>query len=73
HFSVPNDISIIGFDDIQAASLSNPPLTTIAQDFIGMGRIAGELLLDWIKSGQTPKDVKVPINLIKRKTTEELK
>ncbi|MDN5445926.1 MAG: hypothetical protein L0F86_00830 [Lactococcus lactis] len=38
-----------------------------------MGRIAGELLLDWIKSGQTPKDVKVPINLIKRKTTEELK
>ncbi len=73
HFSVPNDISIIGFDDIQAASLSNPPLTTIAQDFIGMGRIAGELLLDWIKSGQTPKDVKVPINLIKRRTTEELK
>ena len=73
HFSVPNDISIIGFDDIQAASLSNPPLTTIAQDFIGMGRIAGELLLDWIKSGQTPKDVKVPINLINRKTTEELK
>lgn len=73
HFSVPNDISIIGFDDIQAASLSNPPLTTIAQDFIGMGRIAGELLLDCIKSGQNPKDVKVPINLIKRKTTEELK
>ncbi|KZK05250.1 Transcriptional repressor of arabinoside utilization operon GntR family [Lactococcus cremoris] len=73
HFDIPNDISIIGFDDIQAASLSNPPLTTIAQDFIGMGRIAGELLLDWIKNGETPKDVKVPINLIKRNTTEELK
>lgn len=72
-FNIPNDISIIGFDNIQAAALSNPPLTTIAQDFMSIGKIAGNLLLNWIKSGETPEDVKVPIHLIKRNTTEELR
>ena len=71
NFSIPNDLSIIGFDDIQAASLSNPPLTTVAQDFFGMGQVAGQLLLDWIQTGKRPNDVKVPVHLVKRKTLKE--
>lgn len=39
---VPEDVAIVGFDDIPAAALSHPPLTTIAQDY----RRAGELLVD---------------------------
>jgi DNA-binding LacI/PurR family transcriptional regulator len=39
---VPDDIAVIGFDDIPAATLSQPPLTTIAQDF----QLAGEKLVD---------------------------
>lgn len=39
---VPEDVAIVGFDDIPAASLSTPPLTTIAQDY----REAGERLVD---------------------------
>ena len=30
---VPNDIAIVGFDDLPAASMTRPPLTTIQQDF----------------------------------------
>lgn len=39
---VPEDVSVIGFDDIPAASLHQPPLTTVAQDY----RRAGEMLVD---------------------------
>lgn len=42
---VPEDVSIIGFDDIELASLLQPPLTTIRQPKHEMGRIAVEILL----------------------------
>jgi DNA-binding LacI/PurR family transcriptional regulator len=40
--AVPNDVAVIGFDDISAASVASPPLTTIAQNT----RLAGEVLVD---------------------------
>jgi DNA-binding LacI/PurR family transcriptional regulator len=39
---VPDDIAVVGFDDIPAASLAHPPLTTVQQDY----RRAGEVLVD---------------------------
>ncbi len=39
---MPEDVAIIGFDDIPAAATTQPPLTTIAQDY----RKAGEVLVD---------------------------
>jgi LacI family transcriptional regulator len=47
---VPNDISIVGFDDIPMASLVSPALTTIRTDISAMGRIAATMLLDKIKA-----------------------
>ncbi len=40
--TVPNDVAMIGFDDIPAVSLTRPPLTTVAQDYL----LAGEVLVD---------------------------
>ena len=42
HIEVPAAVSVVGFDDIPAAALANPPLTTIAQNT----RLAGEVLVD---------------------------
>ena len=43
--AVPDDLSIVGFDDIHLAGYINPPLTTVAQPKYELGVIAAELLL----------------------------
>ena len=67
---IPQDISIIGFDDIAFASLSEPPLTTIHSPRTEMGRRAIEALVATIKHPhQTGIEVKLPTFLIKRNST----
>lgn len=46
---VPEDISVIGFDDIQSAAYSTPSLTTVRQPLAHMGRLAAETLLGRIE------------------------
>lgn len=46
---VPQDISVVGFDDISLASFSIPALTTVRQPLLKMGRIAAQTLLDRIE------------------------
>lgn len=50
---VPEDISVVGFDDIQAAAFQNPSLTTIRQPLHEMGRIAARIVLERVR-GQAP-------------------
>lgn len=71
NYQIPQDVSIIGFDNIQAAALIDPPLTTVAQNFKELGAIAGDTLLTWLKTKQMPQDIKVPVHLIKRQSTKE--
>lgn len=42
---VPGDLSVVGFDDVPVAAFVEPPLTTIAQDAAGLGRLAVEVVL----------------------------
>lgn len=69
--AIPTQLSIIGFDNIQAATLIDPALTTIAQDFEEMGRLAGTMLIEWIEHHITPVDQQVPVKQISRNTTKE--
>ncbi|KAF1303181.1 GntR family transcriptional regulator [Enterococcus sp. JM9B] len=68
---VPKDFSVIGFDDIQAAALVDPPLTTVVQDFRTLGQTAGTFLINWIEKGELSQDHNVPVHLIKRASTKE--
>jgi DNA-binding LacI/PurR family transcriptional regulator len=63
--SVPRDLSVVGFDDVPEASLSEPPLTTIHVSAVGNGRAAVHLLLE---SGP-PRQVLTPVNLVVRGST----
>ena len=48
---VPDDCSVLGFDDIAAAAFCNPPLTTIRQPMELMGSLAGDTVLDHLSAG----------------------
>ncbi|MPY56645.1 LacI family DNA-binding transcriptional regulator [Streptomyces spongiae] len=52
--SVPDDISVAGFDDIRAASLAHPPLTTVHQPAYDVGRTATAQLLQYVTRGEVP-------------------
>lgn len=68
--SVPDDISVIGFDDIQLAEYIQPPLTTIRQPMYESGSLAGHLLFQMLK-GETVNDCyKLKIELIERKSVD---
>jgi LacI family transcriptional regulator len=69
---VPDDVSVVGFDDIQNAAYHNPRLTTVRQPLREMGRIAARVLLDRIHSNGKRSDdsfVVVEPELIVRDST----
>ena len=50
---VPEDISVVGFDDIPGAAFANPALTTVRQPLLRMGQIAAQTLMDRIEERGT--------------------
>ena len=50
---LPDELSIVGFDDIPRAATWDPPLTTVRQPLIDKGRVAAELLMEQIEVGGT--------------------
>jgi DNA-binding LacI/PurR family transcriptional regulator len=67
--SVPSDVSVFGFDDIQSASYCVPSLTTIRQPLQDMGSLAANLLLKKIAGKRPPETVKVDPELMVREST----
>lgn len=65
---VPRDVAVAGFDDIPAARLIEPPLTTIHQDQVGIGRRAAELLIERLEGRAPPggRSVEMPFTLVAR-------
>jgi len=64
---VPDDVSLIGFDDIPVASYLDPPLTTLHQVLEESGRQAARLLIETIHNPQRPPaQVLIPARLVER-------
>lgn len=70
---VPEDISVIGFDDIPLASYVEGGLTTIRQSFYDMGVQGTKVLYDMIKNGKTYQHVYAPYKFVKRCTAGPIK
>jgi DNA-binding LacI/PurR family transcriptional regulator len=70
--TIPDDLSIVGYDDIPNAQYSVPPLTTINQQAPELGRIATRMLFDLINGGQ-PASVILPTELILRESSAQPK
>lgn len=67
---IPEDVSIVGFDDADIARMCTPPLTTVRQDGIGKGRRAAEALLELIAGkSPDPADFTLPVELVVRGST----
>ena len=70
---VPQDLSIIGYDDIQISKFMTPALTTIHQPKYRLGKAAVEALLKKLDGGETePQVVQLEPTLIERKTVRAL-
>ena len=69
--SVPDNLSVIGFDDIDMAAYTIPPLTTIRQPRFELGQRSMRMMLALL-SGQLPENQIVPGELVVRQTTARL-
>lgn len=64
--SVPGDVRVIGFDDLDQARASEPSLTTLTNPGRDMGSVAADLVLQHIESGAAPASVVFPTSLVVR-------
>jgi LacI family transcriptional regulator len=64
---IPEDVSVIGFDDIPQAAIIHPALTTVRQPLRNMGSVAAQMLLDLLKHPDIPaKRIELPTGLVIR-------
>jgi DNA-binding LacI/PurR family transcriptional regulator len=65
--SVPEDIAVVGYDDLSIAEHSNPPLTTIRQNISLAGKLLAQNLIDYLQTGMVT-NVSIPVELVVRKS-----
>jgi DNA-binding LacI/PurR family transcriptional regulator len=68
-FAVPDEISVVGFDDIPLASHVLPPLTTVRQNFRALGVSVLDMLRAAIEDREIPRMTKIPAELLVRSST----
>ena len=67
---VPEDVAVVGFDDLPSAQQADPPLTTVRQEVTEAGVVAVELLLERIRTPELPtRRVELPTTLVVRGST----
>ncbi len=69
---VPEDISVIGFDDVSLARMSNPPMTTVHQDIQMKGRLAVQYIMESLEGDETKKENILPISIVERESVRNV-
>jgi DNA-binding LacI/PurR family transcriptional regulator len=70
---IPDDLSLVGFDDIPASQTVTPPLTTVQQPSVAKGRIAASLLIDLIAERPIESEhIILPVAFIQRDSCHAL-
>ncbi len=69
---VPDDLSIIGYDNTQIAEMTIPPLTTLSQPFYGMGETGMAMLIEKIETGKKMESRIFPHSIKERETVKEI-
>jgi LacI family transcriptional regulator len=71
--SIPDDVSVVGFDDIPEAAYYNPPLTTIRHNYIELGSLGFEYLMQLMDDPDTTIQQKIVApKLILRESTAQI-
>jgi LacI family transcriptional regulator len=70
---VPEDISIIGFDNVSISQYSYPALSTITQPAFEKGVIAADMLVNYLHTKVRPESIMLPTELVIRQSTGPVK
>jgi DNA-binding LacI/PurR family transcriptional regulator len=70
---VPEDVSVIGIDDMPLASYFDPALTTVRQDTFSIGQEAARMLIDRIQNPEiAARGMRLPVELVIRHSTKSI-
>nr|WP_307721736.1 substrate-binding domain-containing protein [Massilia horti] len=68
---VPDDISIVGFDDLHSSMYTTPPLTTVRQPLFDVGQRLGQVIVKMIR--EEPLDIEIPqLSLVVRESVRRI-
>ena len=68
---VPDDLSVVGFDDLPLSAWTNPPLTTVRQPIVDKGRLAARMLIERMNGKSVGSPAPLSTTLIVRASTSE--
>lgn len=68
---VPDDLSVVGFDDVPAAEWTNPPLTTVRQPIVEKGRLAARMLIQRMRGEAVDSPAPLRTTLVIRSSTSK--
>jgi len=69
---IPEDLSVVGFDDVPASAWTNPPLTTVRQPIVEKGRLAARFLIQRMKGIKVESPAPLSTSLVVRNSTSRL-
>ena len=66
--SIPDDVSVLGFDNLPVSRMVYPALSTVDQGILAKGRIAGHIVLDLLEGRHPPRETLIDVSIIERQS-----